>query len=44
TRIFDKVAAITINQNLYKEKNENFRLLSQDKKIFDIILEFLKNN
>ncbi|EOH0177422.1 inositol monophosphatase, partial [Campylobacter jejuni] len=26
------------------EKNENFLLLSQDKKIFDIILEFLKNN
>ncbi|ECL6626057.1 inositol monophosphatase, partial [Campylobacter jejuni] len=25
-------------------KNENFLLLSQDKKIFDIILEFLKNN
>ncbi|EKH6716183.1 inositol monophosphatase, partial [Campylobacter coli] len=24
------------------EKNENFLLLSQDKKIFDIILEFLK--
>ncbi|HDX3566660.1 TPA: inositol monophosphatase, partial [Campylobacter jejuni] len=24
--------------------NENFLLLSQDKKIFDIILEFLKNN
>lgn len=44
TRIFDTVAALTIHQNLYIEKNENFLLLSQDKKIFDIILEFLKNN
>ncbi|EAJ2863731.1 inositol monophosphatase [Campylobacter coli] len=42
TRIFDTVAALTIHQNLYIEKNENFLLLSQDKKIFDIILEFLK--
>ncbi|EAL4659885.1 TPA: inositol monophosphatase, partial [Campylobacter jejuni] len=37
-------AALAIHQNLYIEKNENFLLLSQDKKIFDIILEFLKNN
>ncbi|EQA3826759.1 TPA: inositol monophosphatase [Campylobacter jejuni] len=44
TRIFDTAAALTIHQNLYIEKNENFLLLSQDKKIFDIILEFLKNN
>lgn len=44
TRIFDTVAALAIHQNLYIEKNENFLLLSQDKKIFDIILEFLKNN
>ncbi len=44
TRIFDTAAALAIHQNLYIEKNENFLLLSQDKKIFDIILEFLKNN
>ncbi|HHS6912400.1 TPA: inositol monophosphatase family protein [Campylobacter jejuni] len=44
TRIFDTTAALAIHQNLYIEKNENFLLLSQDKKIFDIILEFLKNN
>ncbi|EDO8292814.1 inositol monophosphatase [Campylobacter jejuni] len=43
-RIFDTAAALAIHQNLYIEKNENFLLLSQDKKIFDIILEFLKNN
>ncbi|MFK0462540.1 inositol monophosphatase family protein [Campylobacter jejuni] len=44
TRIFDTAAALAIHQNLYIEKNKNFLLLSQDKKIFDIILEFLKNN
>ena len=44
TRFFDTAAALAIHQNLYIEKNENFLLLSQDKKIFDIILEFLKNN
>ncbi|MBM0636518.1 inositol monophosphatase [Campylobacter sp. VicNov18] len=44
TRIFDTEAALIINQNLHLEKNENFTLLSQDKKIFDIILGFLKNN
>ncbi|EPN6336902.1 inositol monophosphatase family protein, partial [Campylobacter coli] len=27
---------------LYIENNENFLLISKDKKIFDIILEFLK--
>ncbi|EAK0808004.1 inositol monophosphatase [Campylobacter coli] len=42
TRIFDTTGALMLCKNLYIEKNENFLLLSQDKKIFDIILEFLK--
>ncbi|EAI1066777.1 inositol monophosphatase [Campylobacter coli] len=42
TRIFDTAGALMLCKNLYIENNENFLLISKDKKIFDIILEFLK--
>ncbi|HHW4059727.1 TPA: inositol monophosphatase family protein [Campylobacter coli] len=42
TRIFDTTGALMLCKNLYIENNENFLLISKDKKIFDIILEFLK--
>lgn len=44
TRIFDTAGALMLCQNLYMENNENFLLISKDKKIFDIILAFFKNN
>lgn len=44
TRIFDTAGALMLCQNLYIENNENFLLISKDKKIFDIILAFFKNN
>ncbi|HEB7542118.1 TPA: inositol monophosphatase, partial [Campylobacter coli] len=42
TRVFDTAGALMLCKNLYIENNENFLLISKDKKIFDIILEFLK--
>ncbi|MEE6591723.1 hypothetical protein VWN77_10915, partial [Campylobacter coli] len=35
TRIFDTAGALLLCKNLYIENNENFLLISKDKKIFD---------